>query len=100
MKIDNTRAAIRRYELRRAPEDHQLDPEVPDDPGSVHAMLYDPAILRPPRREAGTSFERFSKPSACGTRVRVIFAMAFDTDDPDACPECIPLAIQWQAEQP
>jgi hypothetical protein len=54
----------------------------------VHAVLFDADYAIPPPREAGTAFERFAKRAACGARVKVIFPMAFDTEEPDACPRC------------
>ena len=55
MKIDGTHAALERFKLTRADEDHrlELDPELPDDVGIVHALIarpHDLAFVKPGSR--------------------------------------------------
>jgi hypothetical protein len=46
MKIENSRRAWREFEMRRSPLDHFMEPQLPDDPGPVHAVLYEPSTRR------------------------------------------------------
>jgi hypothetical protein len=95
MKIDNSYAAARRYELRRAGEDHGLDPVVPEDYGPVHAVLCEGGSFDGGDydSESGVWFNRYGHRAACGLTVRLIFPVPFDTNEPDACPRCVDLAL-------
>jgi hypothetical protein len=102
MKLGNSRAALRRYVIRRSPVDPYPIPEVPDGCLPVHTV-----VLDEPNRWARHRLERlkcvtgvqfieyaWEAPHAlCGVPVRVVYPTAFDGDADDACPECTSLAI-------
>jgi hypothetical protein len=98
MKIDHSRAAVHRYELRRADEDHRLDPVVPENYGLVHAVLFNPAWSNEFARQTDTWFDRFGREAACGVTVKVIFPMVFDTNESEACARCVKWAILRQTD--
>jgi hypothetical protein len=98
MKIADSRAAALRYGLARDSYGSDRHPVVPDDYGPVHAVLFDP-----PGSESRRMFPRpwldnkFHDPvflrtrevAACGLRVGLVFPVLFDTDEDDACPDCL-----------
>ncbi len=89
MKIDGTHAALERFKLTRADEDHRLDPELPDDVGIVHALIarpHDLAFVKPGQPRFAERWEHWS--AVCGRRVRVALQQAFNTDDEAACEKC------------
>ncbi|MGV0582101.1 hypothetical protein ABQE57_25850, partial [Mycolicibacterium elephantis] len=100
-KIENSRAAVRRYIIRRSPVDGAPSPDVPDKCGPVHAVLvqapsrWEQHKLEKLARHRGIQFiewEWNAPYSMCGVQVRVVYPMTFDTDEDDACPECKALA--------
>ena len=109
MKIADSRAAVRRYERR---ENHLgWYPELPEDLGRVHALLFDPpgSWTRQVRTRhwldrrvhevtfLESAFE--SEEAACGRRMRVVFPMLFDTEEPDACPQCLDMVNLWVTDR-
>lgn len=97
MKITDTRAAFRNYDLVRDPVDHLLDPILPEEPGLVHAVvLHTDRKYRPHRLTAlnamrGPIFASYSGQyeALCGRHVKVILPMPFDTDEDELCPQCL-----------
>ncbi|TDO15018.1 hypothetical protein EV580_3158 [Mycobacterium sp. BK086] len=109
VKVPNSRAAVKRFEMRRDSEDHRLYPEVPDDYGVVHAVLladqerqHLPLIrFNPDSKETAFIEYAWAAPEVvCGRRVRVIFSMQFDTDEDDACPDCLRLCGLLMDDEP
>jgi hypothetical protein len=95
--LRNTRAALRRYVLRRSPVDPFPIPEIPDGCLPVHTVVLDEPSpwachrLERLKRLAGIQFIEYAweAPRAlCGVPVRVVYPTAFDVADGDACPEC------------
>ncbi|SHX67115.1 Uncharacterised protein [Mycobacteroides abscessus subsp. abscessus] len=115
MKVPGSWAAARRYDIH---EDRLgRYPEVPEDIGPVHALLFDPP--KPPQPGAPPQWKRrpewldrpkFHEPiflegynseeAACGRRVRLVFPVPFDTDEDDVCPECREMAQLWVGDRP
>ncbi len=106
MKIPESRAAVQRYRVRE--DDLGWYPDMPDEPVPVHALLFDPDELRYRRRhwldnpthevmylESGYESEE----AACGRQMRVVFPMSFDTDEDDACPQCLDMAQLWVTDR-
>jgi hypothetical protein len=93
MKVPNSRAAIRKYELSRTGEPVPLEKY-----GKVHAVLLrDPAQLwarydmrRFELLKSATAIEdrRDAPQAACGLRVQYVYPMPWDDDQSDACSEC------------
>lgn len=94
MKIPHTRAALTRYDLARADEDHRLDPVLPENPGRVHAIdlkphrSYQDAQLDWFANRREIAFDRYGWTAECGARVKVAMPFDFNTGDEDACPGC------------
>jgi hypothetical protein len=104
MKIENSRAAVRWFD--RVPVDRDAIPVEPADPGTVHAYLFDPdpmfasQTLKWILKQPGTALlEDGAEEAACGIGVRVVYRMAFDTGDPEACERCLEMADLWQANR-
>jgi hypothetical protein len=96
MKIDKSRAALRRFD-----KGHLGHPELPADPGTVHALVYINArgVIDVARPKEPDYIEGWHPAEAiCGARVRTLLPIQFNTDDPDACPKCIQHAERWQAD--
>lgn len=104
MKVENSRKAIRRYDLVHCPGDNPKrppeEPAIPDEPGVVHALLYERAGYSARElsaiREVTFRLASDYRPAfdaACGASVRVAFPMRFDTSEPEACPRCAELSI-------
>lgn len=104
-KIPNSRAAAKRYEIATAKDGYRY-PVVPDDYGPVHALLFDPPLPGPSRRQLwpewrnrtqGNEFLRGWEPeeAACGRGVRLVFPVSFDLEEEDVCPACHKLATLW-----
>lgn len=77
-------AGLGRYDRRRDPVDHVLDPCLPAEPGRAHAVL---------RRFKPREPEFYETPSyyltaLCGAAVKVVLPLTFDPGDPDACQSC------------
>lgn len=108
MKIPESRAAARRYDVL---EDRQGKyPAVPEDYGLVHALLFDRPEKLPKwkRRPDWMDKPKFHEPiflewsheeAACGRRMRLVFPVPFDTDEDDACPECLEMADLWATDR-
>jgi hypothetical protein len=109
MKIANSRAALRRFDKGRFGH-----PELPADPGTVHALFYvkpGGPLIAPLawrfRSWNGGAPTRLREPhfidgwhpveAACGARVRTVLPRLFDTDD-DACPKCVQHANRWRED--
>lgn len=109
MKVPESRAAARRYDIH---EDRLgRYPEVPEDIGPVHALLFDPPEKLPKwkRRPDWMDKPKFHEPiflewsheeAACGRRMRLVFPVPFDTAEDDACPECVEMAQLWVYDRP
>ena len=105
MRIDNSRRAWREFVMRRSPVDHFMEPHLPDDPGPVHAVLYEPRqpnprryrdpTMKSPAEQTDIQFIEYGEApeAACGLRVRVVDVKAFDTNEAGVCPRCRELAI-------
>jgi hypothetical protein len=96
VRVPNTRAALRRFDLVRSEVDHQLDPVLPDEPGPVHAVELSPErrfrsqrllVLDDLKVPLFSSYS-FEYTAICERTVRVILPMAADLDDPDMCSQC------------
>ncbi|MBN7443412.1 hypothetical protein I3U51_23025 [Mycobacteroides abscessus subsp. abscessus] len=101
MKINDSRAAVRRYVIRRSSEGEPI-PAVPEKCGPVHAILLDnPRNWQQRKRvlskrlRAVEYIERSWAPAqtVCGIDVRVIYPMPFDTDEDDSCRDCENLLV-------
>ena len=88
--------------MRRSPLDHFMEPQLPDDPGPVHAVLYEPSTTRrrdstvkSPAEQTDIHFIEWGElpEAACGLRVRVVDVKAFETNEVGVCPRCAELAI-------
>jgi hypothetical protein len=109
VKVPESRAAARRYDIH---EDRLGKyPEVPEDIGPVHALLYDlpgnlprwkrrPDWLDKPKAHEPIFLEWSHEEAACGRRVRLVFPVPFDTAEDDACPECLEMAELWVSDRP
>lgn len=110
MKVPESRAAARRYDIH---EDRLgRYPEVPEDIGPVHALLFDrredlplwkrrPDWIDKPKFHDPIFLEGWSsEEAACGRRVRLVFPVPFDTAEDDACPECVEMAQLWVDDRP
>ncbi|OKH84421.1 hypothetical protein EB75_04625 [Mycobacterium sp. ST-F2] len=110
MKVPESRAAARRYRIH---EDRLgRYPEVPEDIGLVHALLFDRREDLPAwkRRPNWMDRPKFHDPifldswsyeeAACGCRVRLVFPVPFDTSEDEACPECVEMAELWVSDRP
>jgi hypothetical protein len=108
MKMNYSRRAIRHYVWRHSPVDHFMEPQLPDDPGPVHAVLFEPPkpnerrnpTVKSPAEQTDIHFIEFGDlpEAACGVRVRVVDVEAFDTDDAGVCPRCSEVAIIRQED--
>ncbi|MCC3322017.1 hypothetical protein FOB84_00180 [Gordonia bronchialis] len=96
MRVPDTRAAFRHFDLVRDPIDHQLDPALPEEPGYVHAVELHPEYKYRHRHLLALddlksplfSSDRFEYTAICERSVRVILPMPVELDDPDLCPQC------------
>jgi hypothetical protein len=107
VKIADSRAAAQRYDIRQ--DRLGKYPEVPDDIGPIHALLYDPPgsegrrlhprkWLDEPCHEP-VFLEWSDEEAACGRRVRLVFPVSFDTGEPDACPHCLEMVDLWVTDR-
>lgn len=126
MLIDNSRKAVRRYDLVQHPNDHPKDsptePAVPVEPGQIHAVLYEPPTPEAPDSGHPKFWSRYfaddsqlvsmtaplfrvatehQSPytAACGARVKVVYPMKFSSTESDACPRCVELAVLRQTNR-
>ncbi|ULP48350.1 hypothetical protein [Mycolicibacter virginiensis] len=110
MKVPGSWAAARRYAIG---EDRLgRYPEVPDDIGPVHALLFDPPGVQPrwthrpewldkPKPHEPIFLESYrSEEAACGRRVRLVFPVPFDTAEDEVCPDCRTMAQLWVSDRP
>ncbi|RPA64908.1 hypothetical protein EF294_07440 [Gordonia oryzae] len=96
MKIPDTKAAFRRYDLQRDPVDHSMVPVLPENPDFVHAVdmektgHYRPRSLRQLDSMRDPIFAEYSFQyvALCDRSVRVILPLPFDTEGEDVCPQC------------
>jgi hypothetical protein len=91
--------------MERAPGELDALPVEPEDPAPIHAYLsnIDPNFRQSTERwiinQPGTAFLEFGhEESACGMGVRVVYRMAFDNADGDACPRCIEMVNLWRTD--
>lgn len=110
VKVPGSWAAARRYAIRE--DKRGTYPEVPEDIGPVHALLFDPPGVQPRRKHRPEWLDRpkfhepfflegwFPEEAACGRRVRLVFPVPFDTNEDDACPECLAMADLWVSDRP
>lgn len=116
MKVPRSWAAARRYVIHE--DKLGTYPEVPEDIGPVHALLFDPPEkpqpgapppwkhrpewLDKPKPHEPIFLEGWFLPeeAACGRRVRLVFPVPFDTNEDDACPECLEMAELWVGDRP
>lgn len=96
MKINDSRAAVQRYVIRRSSDGYPV-PAIPDRCQPVHAILLDDPRNRQQRKLALSRRTRtieyieysWSAPqTVCGIDVRVVYPMPFNTDEDDACKGC------------
>ena len=107
MKHADAHAALDHYDRQREPDDHGELRTLPEFPAPVHALF------RPPetrsgravreweeyRRRAPVFLDSFSyENAACGTYVKVVLALPFDDEDPDACSACVAEAARRAAD--
>ncbi|TXI55923.1 hypothetical protein [Mycolicibacter arupensis] len=105
MKVPDSRAAAARYEI--AEDRLGCYPVVPDDIGPIHAVLLDATTSpwkRKVRREYTKAHEELflefsAEEAACGRNVRLIFPLSFDTDEDDACPNCLEMVDLWLTDR-
>lgn len=101
MKVSESSAALRNPWREGAADDcepvHAL---LPSEARPLRPLEIDPKFVRsrPHLNERAsqrgpTVFEdrRDAPFAACGVRVHTVFPLSFDTEEPDACPEC----LQW-----
>jgi hypothetical protein len=105
MKIPHTRSASRYFDLKRVPGERDAIPVEPEDPAPIHAYLLqtDPDLRSTAERwilnQPGTAFLEFgAEESACGMGVRVVYRMAFDNSDGDACSRCVEMVELWRTD--
>lgn len=100
MKIDDSRAAVRRYTIGCSPAEDSPVFGRPEDYGPVHALLVDhPELWHRNKLERltwrrGTQYVEYAwdAPGAvCCVPVRVVFQTAFETSEDRACPQCASL---------
>ncbi len=110
VKVPGSWAAARRYAIRD--DKRGTYPEVPEDIGAVHALLFDLPGVQPRWKHRPEWLDRpkfhepfflegwFPEEAACGRRVRLVFPVPFDTNEDDACPECLAMADLWVRDRP
>lgn len=42
----------------------------------------------------------YPEEAACGRRVRLVFPLPFDTNEDDACPDCLAMVELWVSDRP
>ena len=87
------RSGLSRFDERRDPVDHHLDPALPDDFGPVHAVQVSRADRGLRQPEFLTSPLAY-KTALCGAVVKVELPMEFDPGDEDSCPRCVGPALR------
>lgn len=101
MKINDSRAAVRRYVIRRSDDGYPI-PAVPENCGPVHAILLeDPhnwqqRKLALSKRLRAVEYIEYSWAAArtvCGINVRVVYPLSFDTEEGDSCKDCKSLLV-------
>jgi hypothetical protein len=73
------------YRNVRDPVDHTLNPQLPENPGTIHAV---PRGFIAPYPTQPQFSGRFPEVAVCGADVRVVLPLRFDASDEDACPSC------------
>ncbi|WP_236825309.1 MULTISPECIES: hypothetical protein [unclassified Blastococcus] len=87
------RSGLSRFDQKRDPVDHQIDPALPAEFAPVHAVQVT-------RADRGLSRPQFLtsplvyKTALCGAAVKVELPMEFDTGDEDSCPRCVGPALR------
>jgi hypothetical protein len=108
VKIADSRAAAWRYGLAQDRYGSDRYPVVPDDYGPVHALLYDPPGTESRRmfpkpwldnKFHDPVFLRSREEAACGRYVGLVFPVPFDTDEEEACQECLRMAHLWLTDR-
>jgi hypothetical protein len=114
MKHADAHAALDHYDGRREPDDHGELRALPEHPAPVHALFRPETTTgwaerewEGYRRHAPVFLDSFCyENAACGKYVKVVLALPFDDEDPDACPACVAEAARraedpeaWSAEQ-
>ncbi|WP_157895843.1 hypothetical protein [Mycobacteroides chelonae] len=101
MKINDSRAAVQRYVIRRSADGYPI-PAIPEKCGPVHAILLnDPrnwqqrklVLSKRPRTVEYIERSWTAARSACGIDVRVVYPMSFDTEEDDVCLDCRGLLV-------
>jgi hypothetical protein len=78
---------LMRYELRKDPVSG-FDPELPEDPGTVHAFSESKSVeLFAGTPRYATQYDSWD--AVCGRRVKVLLTQRFDTVDPSARESCV-----------
>lgn len=86
------------------------EPVVPDEVGHIHALLLstgrEDILLRRPRHWFNSHNPEFlesrwdAEIAACGKRCRLVFPLSFDTDEEDACPDCLEMVELYLHDRP
>ncbi len=87
------RSGLSRFDERRDPVDHHLDPMLPAELGPVHAVhvsRVDRGLLQPEFLTSPLAY----KTALCGAVVKVELPMEFDPGDEDSCPRCVGPALR------
>ena len=87
------RSGLSRFDEKRDPDDHQIDPVLPDEFGPVHAVQVsrvDRGLLQPEFLTSPLAY----KTALCGAVVKVELPMEFDPGDEDSCPRCVGPALR------
>jgi hypothetical protein len=79
-------SALEYYRNVRDPVDHTLNPQLPEHPGTIHAV---PRGFIVPYPTQPIFSGRAPELAECGKQVRVILPVRFDFSDEDACPSCV-----------
>jgi hypothetical protein len=106
MKHADAHAALDHYDRRREPDDHGELRALPEFPAPVHAVFRPTSYIGLAgrqwdeyRRRAPVFLDSFSyENAACGKYVKVVLALPFDDEDPDACPACVAEAARRAAD--
>lgn len=119
--------ALVRFDRERDPNDHRLDPVLPENPGVVHAHVSHVEDKRgmpvrglspswrigravdidkvlqttrePQFEDTPAHMGGSSWRAVCGRKVRVILPTAFQSDDADACQSCVAEVFRLASEE-
>jgi hypothetical protein len=90
------RSGLTHHDVRRDSVDHRLEPVLPADLGSVHAVPVSQRDKRVLREPEFLDPELGYATALCGATVKVVLPQSFDPGDEDTCRRCVGPALRGE----